>query len=408
MTAAGILAANVAAMLIGRNEATNGESGSSSDKNNIELNNFVYIEGSQEDTQIQSKLVAAKNLKKSNKQIKCYCNDESVCPEQDSDVATGAGKKAPAVAQDNANKPYEIDNDFLLDMNSHQREKALNGNKNEPMRLLNIEKLLNATSGNIRQCMTNTVCFTKRLLRGNGDYWYKYTCDQSPADSIRGQVIEFRDCKINTSNEIDRSHVKDKSSEFCCNEQDYCNVNLHPIVASRDLEDLPHSIGDKKPKGGNKKPSPVNKDSSLISSGSSSSNNNINYPNDRIPIRTNNNNNNNNNNHNNIGSIAGSGGASGLFLLNPVNISLSVVLFLFFFIIVFLLACFLFNKSRNLKKKLKNTKSVSKNLLEKKKIVVEKEDTEPKEEQNFSSSSSTKSSLSACSHLTGKIRFVNT
>jgi hypothetical protein len=406
MTAAGILAANVAAMLIGRNEATNGESGSSSDKNNIELNNFVYIEGSQEDTQIQSKLVAAKNLKKSNKQIKCYCNDESVCPEQDSDVATGAGKKAPAVAQDNANKPYEIDNDFLLDMNSHQREKALNGKKNEPMRLLNIEKLLNATSGNIRQCMTNTVCFTKRLLRGNGDYWYKYTCDQSPADSIRGQVIEFRDCKINTSNEIDRSHVKDKSSEFCCNEQDYCNVNLHPIVASRDLEDLPHSIGDKKPKGGNKKPSPVNKDSSLISSGSSSSNNNINYPNDRIPSRTNNNNN--NNNHNNIGSIAGSGGASGLFLLNPVNISLSVVLFLFFFIIVFLLACFLFNKSRNLKKKLKNTKSVSKNLLEKKKIVVEKEDTEPKEEQNFSSSSSTKSSLSACSHLTGKIRFVNT
>ena len=111
----------------------------------------------------------------------------------------------------------------------------------------------------------------------------------------------------------------------------------------------------------------------------------------------------NSNGNTKVGSLGGASG--GLFLLNPVNISLSVVLLLFFLVIIALLGCFVWSKSRKsllLKRKLKKSR---KQMLKQKTVALEKEEEEPepKEDNNYSSASSTKSSLSACSHLTGKL-----
>ena len=223
MTAAGTLATNVAAMIAGDSDDPDDHQVRSYAQ--FDPQSFVYTEGSDEDAQIREK----EKQRPSNeyRALKCYCNDESLCPADEQD-----------------NKfDYEFDNNFMLELNSEQRKY-----KSAPTRLINIEKLLNATQSHLRHCVTNTVCLTKRVLRGNGDYWYKYSCDQSAANSIRGQVIEYRDCKVNTPNAFDRAHVIDKSPEFCCNEREYCNLNLHPLVSVRDLDDLPsYPSGNSKP-----------------------------------------------------------------------------------------------------------------------------------------------------------------
>jgi TGF-beta receptor type-1 len=88
-----------------------------------------------------------------------------------------------------------------------------------------------------RHCSTNTVCLTKRLRRLNGTTWLKYFCDQSSSESIRGKVIEYRDCKINSTNKHDKQQAE-KSSEYCCDSHDYCNKYLNPINSVRDIEEF--------------------------------------------------------------------------------------------------------------------------------------------------------------------------
>jgi hypothetical protein len=109
--------------------------------------------------------------------------------------------------------------------------------------------------------------------------------------------------------------------------------------------------------------------------------------------------------------------------LNPVNISLCVVLFLFFFVILFLFVCFLINKSRKSHSKKTKLKNGKKQQLTRGVSLERAEQQQPNGQngpggaagaggggvgnmatmdQNYSSSSSssTKSSLSTCSHLT--------
>jgi TGF-beta receptor type-1 len=116
------------------------------------------------------------------KNLKCYCNDDIICP---------------------------------LKLNQNQ----LKINEDD------------------RHCSTNTVCLTKRLRRLNGTTWLKYFCDQSSSESIRGKVIEYRDCKINSTNKHDKQQAE-KSSEYCCDSHDYCNKYLNPINSVRDIEEF--------------------------------------------------------------------------------------------------------------------------------------------------------------------------
>ncbi len=105
-----------------------------------------------------------------------------------------------------------------------------------PLKLLE-EQQLETGSSVLRHCSTNTVCLTKRLRRLNGTTWLKYFCDQSSMNSIRGKVIEYRDCKINSTNKLDQKFVIEKSAEFCCDSHDYCNKDLNPINSVRDIEE---------------------------------------------------------------------------------------------------------------------------------------------------------------------------
>ena len=89
----------------------------------------------------------------------------------------------------------------------------------------------------LRHCSTNTVCLTKRLKRSNGTTWLKYFCDQSFLDSLRGKIIEYRDCKINSTNKYEQKQVSEQA-EYCCDSHDYCNKDLNPIKSVRDTEEL--------------------------------------------------------------------------------------------------------------------------------------------------------------------------
>ena len=122
--------------------------------------------------------------------LRCYCNDEILCP-----------------------------------VKKYLKQK------------LEITNTNNSQDDIIRHCSTNTVCLTKRLRRLNGTTWLKYFCDQSSSESIRGKVIEYRDCKINSTNKHDKQQAE-KSSEYCCDSHDYCNKYLNPINSVRDIEEF--------------------------------------------------------------------------------------------------------------------------------------------------------------------------
>jgi TGF-beta receptor type-1 len=102
---------------------------------------------------------------------------------------------------------------------------------------LEITNTNNSQDDIIRHCSTNTVCLTKRLRRLNGTTWLKYFCDQSSSESIRSKVIEYRDCKINSTNKHDKQQAE-KSSEYCCDSHDYCNKYLNPINSVKDIEEI--------------------------------------------------------------------------------------------------------------------------------------------------------------------------
>ena len=106
-----------------------------------------------------------------------------------------------------------------------------------PIKLLE-EHQLETGSSVLRHCSTNTVCLTKRLMSKNGSTRLKYFCDQSSMNSIRGKVIEYRDCKINSTNKLDEKFVIEKSAEYCCDSHDYCNKDLIPVNSVRDPEEF--------------------------------------------------------------------------------------------------------------------------------------------------------------------------
>ena len=201
---------------------------------NIILDDLVYSDKDTSSSSSSKTLTNKNDLKyennnnnNNNKRIKCYCNDNSLCPKESESLIDPLILQQQQQQQQELTgkrEAFEIDNDFLLNLNAHLS--------------VDIDKLVNQTNNNLRHCVTSTVCVTKRIVRSNGQHWNKYYCDQSAADSIRGKVLEYRDCKINTPHEADRLHVEKTSSEYCCNEREYCNVNLHPVVASKDLADL--------------------------------------------------------------------------------------------------------------------------------------------------------------------------
>ena len=81
-----------------------------------------------------------------------------------------------------------------------------------------------------RSCITETVCFTKRYRRmdDSKSEYLKYFCDDAFTNSIRENVIEYRDCRVNSSNHYDSMYVRDTSAEYCCDTGDFCNEFLNP------------------------------------------------------------------------------------------------------------------------------------------------------------------------------------
>jgi hypothetical protein len=125
--------------------------------------------------------------------LKCYCNDDSMCP---------------------PTRPPSVEIDPAQSLNESY------------LKSLDLSTLaLNAT----RYCTTNSVCMTKKLKKTNGNTWLKYYCSHLSTDSIRDQIIEYRDCKmIGKVNQQDQKLVKETAAEYCCDTQDFCNLHLVP------------------------------------------------------------------------------------------------------------------------------------------------------------------------------------
>merc|ERR1712071_637763 len=136
--------------------------------------------------------------------LRCYCNDDSLCPltthtnnydsynnhnyyyqqrpKQEQQQQQQTPGQAESAGSQQQQQPFEID-----------PANALNRTYLEG---LDLKKLETDTNGNIRSCSTSTVCLTKKLRRTNGQYWLKYSCDILTKKSIRHQIIEYRDCKM--------------------------------------------------------------------------------------------------------------------------------------------------------------------------------------------------------------------
>lgn len=154
---------------------------------------------------MDSTTLSTKN--KSSKLIKCYCNDDMICPRQ---------------FNSNPNeKPYELDQSKMDNFTYLQS--------------INVKELIEKTNGNIRHCLSKSVCLTKKLRKMNGETRMRYYCSSLPSDSIREQIIEYRDCKYNTENKHDLEYVKGTTAEYCCDNQDFCNINLVPNKHSIDI-----------------------------------------------------------------------------------------------------------------------------------------------------------------------------
>lgn len=148
-------------------------------------------------------------LTETRKQRRCYCNDDQNCPKSD--------------------RMYELtksDIDKVVD-----KKLALNDL---------LFRRENARNGTLRFCLTDTVCMATHFKDKNGKSITKYTCDQSAPNSIHGQVIEFRDCRINTINPRDKEIVL-KMATHCCDENDFCNLELRPVYFKDYIEDTSQS-----------------------------------------------------------------------------------------------------------------------------------------------------------------------
>lgn len=98
--------------------------------------------------------------------------------------------------------------------------------------------------GEKRQCTTESVCLTKRYRRmdSENEEYFKYFCDDAFSNSIRDDVIQYRDCMVNTTNIIDSKFVVENSAEYCCDSEDFCNEYLKPkkSVISNEAFDGPN------------------------------------------------------------------------------------------------------------------------------------------------------------------------
>lgn len=90
--------------------------------------------------------------------------------------------------------------------------------------------LYDVKPGEKRQCVTDSVCITKRYrhLDDKNTEYLKYSCDHFFQNSIREVVVEYRDCLINSTNKHDSDWVKEYSAEYCCDSEDFCNEFLNP------------------------------------------------------------------------------------------------------------------------------------------------------------------------------------
>jgi hypothetical protein len=113
-----------------------------------------------------------------------------------------------------------------------------------------IEAYLNQTKTRFHYCMTNSICGVKKVKRVDGTEFMKYYCDHhlhASDNSIRKSVIAYRDCRVDTTNNVDRGRVLKTSAEHCCSSGDYCNFGLEPQLSVRDLQELTMNKNNNKP-----------------------------------------------------------------------------------------------------------------------------------------------------------------
>ena len=82
-------------------------------------------------------------------------------------------------------------------------------------------------------CDTSTVCMTRNIKFFNKttkreEFRLEYGCGEFGDFSFRNEIINFRDCLVRTNVTLDYKLVM-KSSEHCCNHEDFCNRDLKPI-----------------------------------------------------------------------------------------------------------------------------------------------------------------------------------
>lgn len=148
-----------------------------------------------------------------NPRLICFCNDDQLCPD----------KQLPRAHSD-PHDPHITQNQSYLE-------------QTDPSLLT----FLNQTKLKLRVCESKTMCLTKKLQKRSGEYWLKYSCDHSSLDGLRGSIIKFRDCKIDTDNLDEKAQVISKSAEFCCDQKPFCNIDLVPKKSLKDLLDYSQS-----------------------------------------------------------------------------------------------------------------------------------------------------------------------
>ena len=150
-------------------------------------------------------------IDKPRKLIKCFCNDERQCGSAESQ-------------QYQASNLNISDSSTLVDTQNDSDY---------------VQKFLaNKPNLNLRSCLTDTVCLTKKIQKRTGETYLKYSCDYSTKNGLRDEVIGYRDCKVNTQNYLDKTHVLSTSAEYCCDDKYYCNIDLNPTLSVRDFNDF--------------------------------------------------------------------------------------------------------------------------------------------------------------------------
>lgn len=167
------------------------------------------------DQELEDFIPKSSNNKKSPPRLlKCYCNDDIQCPREPASPKRLSGALVPSSSS-------------ISSENMGQYPKLAS--------FIEKHQLVDEPA---RYCHTSSMCMTKRLQKYTGETLLRYYCDQSLPDSIKSDVIQYRDCRVDTLVESDRKLVMSTSSEFCCNSEDFCNVDLAPVRSTKDLTDI--------------------------------------------------------------------------------------------------------------------------------------------------------------------------